>query len=165
VDAVKKHIDLIDAAGKKRMVYDGHGMTAPAALALFPDQGMLLVADSQSRFNWSFQIAPDGSLINGEPLYRVDLAEASTRGSAGATVDSIGQAYFATALGIQLCEQNGRCGAILGKPEHGEFSAITYGGPELGWLYAVEGNKLFRRQVKTRGVDISTRVKPPKPPL
>ena len=93
------------------------------------------------------------------------MAEASARGSAGATVDSIGQAYFATALGIQLCEQNGRCAAILSKPEPGALSAIAFGGPDLGLLYAAQGKKLFRRPVQSRGVDVSTRVKPPRPPL
>ena len=165
VDSAAKTIGLIDAAGRKRIVHEGREMAMPVALALSPDQGLLLVADGQSRFNWSFQIAADGALINGEPFYRVDLEEANTRGSSGVTVDSIGQAYFATALGIQLCEQNGRCAAILSKPGRGAVSAITYGGPELGWLYAAEGNKLFRRPVKSRGVDVSTIVKPPRPPL
>ena len=88
------------------------------------------------------------------------------RDAFAAPVDSIGQTYFATALGIQLCEQNGRCAAILSKPEpSGTLSAIAFGGKDLSWLYAVEGNKLFRRAVKTRGVDAATPVKPPRPPL
>ena len=108
---------------------------------------------------------PDGSLASGEPFYRVDLAEGSTRGSGGVTVDSVGQAYFATALGIQLCEQNGRCAAILAKPGRADLSALAFGGPDLGWLYAVEGDKLYRRQVKSRGVSVSEKVKPPQPAL
>ena len=160
----KKSIVLKDG-GRKRVVYDGHGMTSPSALALSPDHSLLIVADAQSRFNWSFQILADGSLANGEPFYRIDLAEADTRGSSGVTVDSIGQAYFVTALGIQLCEQNGRCGAIIAKPGRGTLSAIAFGGPDLGWLYAVEDNKLYRRQVKVRGLEASTRIKPPRPPL
>jgi len=165
VDSPRKAIGYIDATGKKRTVCDGRGMTAPVAVSLSPDQSLLLVADAQSRFNWSFQILGDGSLVSGEPFYRVDLAEASTRGSTGVTVDSTGQAYFATALGIQLCEQNGRCAAIIAKPEPGDLSAIAFGGQDLGSLYAVVGHKLFRREVKTRGVEVTTRVKPPRPPL
>ena len=34
-------------------------------------------------------------------------------GVQGATLDSIGQVYFASALGIQMCEANGRVAAIL----------------------------------------------------
>jgi gluconolactonase len=72
---------------------------------------------------------------------------------------------FATALGIQLCEQNGRCAAILSKPQRGTISAIAFGGPDLGWLYAIEDHRLYRRAVKTRGVDVSSIMKPPWPPL
>ena len=162
---------FIDAATKKSVGLLGKGTVATLehpmeALALSPDQSLLTAAGPHSRFNWSFQIAQDGALVNGEPFFRVDLAEATTRGSAGVTVDSIGQTYFATALGIQLCEQNGRCAAILSKPEpSGTLSAIAFGGKDLAWLYAVQGNKLFRRAVKTRGVDAASPVTPPRPPL
>jgi hypothetical protein len=30
---------------------------------------MLVVSDALSRYSWSFQIAKDGSLVNGEPFY------------------------------------------------------------------------------------------------
>ena len=49
----------------------GGEMALPSAVALSPDQAMLIVTDAQSRFSWSFQIAADGSLINGEPFYRL----------------------------------------------------------------------------------------------
>ncbi len=162
LDAARQTIGVTGADGRKSVVHQG-GFEAPSAIALSPDHSLLLVADAKSRFNWSFQIRPDGSLASGEPFYRVDMAEASTRGSAGVTADSIGQAYFATALGIQLCEQNGRCAAILAKPQPGDLERIAFGGPDLGWLHAAQGAKLFRRSVKTRGVDAP--VKPPRPPL
>src|SRR2546428_10113450 len=34
--------------------------------SLTPDQAMLLVGDGMDRYQWSFQIAADGSLVNGE---------------------------------------------------------------------------------------------------
>ena len=42
-------------------------------------------------------------------------------GVQGATLDSIGQVYFASALGIQMCEANGRVAAILNSPEPGPY--------------------------------------------
>lgn len=166
IDAAGKTIHLVDQTGRPRLVYTTAGDQRFAALTLSADQSLLLAADLASRFNWSFQIQAGGALANGEPFYRVDLAEASTRGSAGATVDTIGQAYFATALGIQLCEQNGRCAAIVSKPVPGALGAIAFGGPELGWLFAVvDGKQLYRRAVKVRGVHAASPVKPPRPPL
>ena len=117
-------------------------------------------------FKSFFQIAKDGGLINGEPFYRVDLPEVSpASGVGGVTVDAIGQAYFATALGIQYCEQNGRCGGIVSKPERGAISNIAFAGKDLNWLYAASGNKLFRRAVKQKGVAVGSPVKAPRPPL
>jgi hypothetical protein len=42
---------------------------------LTPDQAMLLVGDGMDRYQWSFQIAADGSLVNGEPFQRVEMPE------------------------------------------------------------------------------------------
>ncbi len=64
---------------------------------------MLVVTDAASRFSWSFQIAADGSLTNGEPFYRLELPEDGWKSEVrGAAVDSIGQVYFATPLGVQI---------------------------------------------------------------
>ncbi len=166
VDAVDKTIGLVDAAGGIHVVYQGGELAQPAAIALSPDQAMLVVADAQSRFSWSFQIARDDSLINGEPFYRLEMPEAGWMSETkGVTEDSIGQVYFATAAGLQICEANGRVAEILNPPEHGTISSVVFAGKNLDWLYVTENGKLFRRQVKVTGTAVATPVKPPKPPL
>src|SRR5207249_1197836 len=108
-------------------------------------------------------IAADGSLINGEPYFRLEMPELSPYSALeGITVDSTGQVYFADAIGIQICEPIGRCAQILGKPEPGSLSSIAFAG---NWLYVTEGGKMFRRQTKRTGVTAATPVKPPRPPL
>ena len=127
---------------------------------------MLIVTDAQSRFSWSFQIAPDGSLINGEPFYRLELPESgSISGITGATQDSIGQVYFASPVGIQVCEANGRVAQILNSPNYAAVSSIAFAGPEMNWLYAAEAGRLYRRPVKVKGVPSWTVAELPKPPL
>jgi sugar lactone lactonase YvrE/predicted esterase len=165
-DSIRKTIGYIDPKGQTRVVYAGGEIALPSGIALSPDQSMVIVADAQSRFSWSFQIAPDGSLINGEPFYRLEMPETGwMSGVRSVTEDSIGQVYFATPLGIQICEANGRMAEILNPPEHGSVSNIAFGGKDLNWLYAAEGGKLFRRPVKVKGVAAWAPVKPPKPPL
>ena len=165
-DTAAKTVGFVDAKGQRRVVYSGGEIEKPVALSLSPDQAMLIVGDAQLRFNWSLQIAKDGGLINGEPFFRVDMPEISpASGVAGVAVDNIGQVYFATALGIQYCEQNGRCAGIVSKPERGTLSNIAFAGKDLDWLYVAEGTKLFRRAVKQRGVTAWAPVKAPKPPL
>ena len=127
---------------------------------------MLIVTDGQSRFSWSFQILADGSLIHGEPYYRLEMPEAGwMSGVRGVVEDSAGQVYFATPLGIQFCEANGRVAGMLNPPEHGTISDLAFGGKNLDWLYVAEGGKLFRRSVKVRGATVGAPVKLPPPPL
>lgn len=165
-DKEHRMIGSIDPTGKVRKISVADDMAQPSALALSPDQSLLVVTDSQSRFSWSFQIAADGSPIHGEPFYRLEMPESGwMSGVTGVVEDSIGQAYFATPAGVQLCEANGRVATILNPPEHGAIADLAFGGKERNWLYVAEDNKLFRRQVKIAGTDVANPIKPPKPPL
>ncbi len=165
-DGVHKTLGYIDTRGHSRIVYDGGEIALPSGVALSPDQAMVVVTDAQARHSWSFQIARDGSLINGEPFYRLEMPETGwMSGVQGVAEDSIGQIYFATAVGVQVCEANGRVAQILNPPEHGSISGLAFAGKDLNWLYVAEGGKLFRRPVKVKGITAWTHVKPPKPPL
>jgi sugar lactone lactonase YvrE len=86
-------------------------------------------------------------------------------GVRGVTEDSTGQVYFASPLGIQVCEGNGRLAEILNPPENGVISGLAFGGKDLNWLYVSEGGKLFRRPVKVTGTAVDAPAKPPQPPL
>ena len=108
----------------------------------------------------------DGSLGNGEPFYRLEMPETSwMSGVAGVTEDSLGQVYFATPLGIQICEANGRVSQILNPPAPGAVTGVTFAGRDANWLYITTGGKLFRRPVKVTGAKSWEPAKPPKPPL
>jgi enterochelin esterase-like enzyme/sugar lactone lactonase YvrE len=159
-------VGAIGADGKQRVALDAGDQKKPSVLTFSPDQALMDVGDADSRFSWSYQVAADGKLINGEPFFKVDTPELEPmHGPTGAAVDTIGQVYWATGLGIQFCEQNGRCAAILSKPERGTINGIAFGGPKMNWLYVAEGDKLFRRETKSTGVTAWSPVKPPNPPL
>jgi gluconolactonase len=168
VDSAAKTVGYIDPAGQRRVVYSGGDIMKPTALTLTPDQAMLLVADGMDRYQWSFQIAQDGSLANGEPFQRLEMPEEGLfSGVAGLTVDSLGYMWATSAMGIQVCEQPGRCTNILNKPE---FTAtpvtdIAFGGPGRAWLYVTQGGKIFRRETRRSGVVAWEPVKPPQPGL
>jgi gluconolactonase len=165
-DTAHRSIGHIDAKGRKSVAYSGGEVLAPTGLAFSPDQAVLIVTDSQSRFSWSFQIAADGALINGEPFFRLETPETAWRSNVtGVTVDAIGQVYFATPLGIQMSEANGRVAAILNPPSLDPVSDLIFAGKNLDWIYITSGGKLYRRPVKQPGVAIWSPLKPPKPPL
>lgn len=168
VDSGRKTVGHIDAKGRQRVVHTATEIMRPSALSFTPDQAFLWVADGMNRYTWSFQIAPDGSLINGEPFQRLELPEESLySGVEGLAVDSVGYLWATSAMGIQVCEQPGRCAQILNKPEAGPtpISNIAFGGPERNWLYVTQGSKLFRRAVKRTGVVAWEPIKPPQPGL
>ncbi len=162
-DAKRATIGVIPAGGKPKIAFQGGDLALPSGLALSPDHSMLIVSDAQSRFSWSFQIAADGSLTNGEPFYRLELPESGWKsGALGVVEDSIGQVYFATPLGVQICEANGRLAQILNPPEPGPITALTLGADSM---YVAINNKLYRRPVKVQGTTSWSPIKPPRPPL
>lgn len=168
VDTAHRTVNLIDAKGQKRVVLNCENILKPTALTLSPDQFLINIADGHTKFTWNYQVTPDGSLINGEPFHRLEMPEMSwMSGVEGLTVDSIGHLYATSTLGIQVCEQIGRCAQLLNKPEAGAtaISNIAFGGPERNWLYVTQGTRLFRRQVKRTGVVAWEPVKPPRPGL
>jgi sugar lactone lactonase YvrE len=155
------------APGTKPTTFPLPDLLQPSSVALSPDQAMLIVTDSGSRYQWSYQIAADGSLQNGEPFYRLELPESGPISGATSVIeDAIGQVYFATPLGIQVCEANGRVAAILNSPAgHYPVTAIAWGGKDLDWIYAAANGRLYRRPVKVKGTASWALVKLPQPPL
>jgi gluconolactonase len=168
VDSKQKTVGYVDPSGRPRTVYQGGEIMKPAALTLTPDQAMLLVGDGMDRYQWSFQIGADGALINGEPFQRVEMPEEGLfSGVAGLAVDTLGYMWATSAMGIQVCEQPGRCTNILNKPrfDSSPIESIAFGGPDRTWLYVTQGGRLFRRQTKRTGVVAWEPIKPPQPGL
>ena len=135
------------------------GLDTPKAdgICFSPDQSMFYVTDSTGKWVWSYQIQADGKLANGEPYFRMETPdESSASGAAGIAADSQGLVFVATSLGIQVCDEQGRVTAILNPPEQidpslGPLSELAFGGRDHEYLYAVVGNKVYRRHLVRRG--------------
>ncbi len=163
-DPIGTRLWYLDPAGQKRVVHEGIAM--PSGIHLSPDQSLLYADDFEHRWVWSFQVQADGSLVNGEPFYRLETQDDSyfTR-AVGMTVDNLGYLYVATNLGIQICDQPGRVVAILNPPVSEPLSGIVFGGPDLQDLYVVAGDKLFKRHLLRKGILPWVAQKPPVPQL
>lgn len=167
-DPSTKHIWLIDAQGNRRAVNDG--LLFPNGIRFSADERMLFVADSATRWVWSFEVQPDGSLANGEPFYRLELPLAGdgklvSAWADGMSFDTDGNLYVATNSGIQICDQPGRVFAILRKPSDADPSNLVFGGPDFHWLYVTAKDKVFRRRLLTAGYVPWNAPKLPKPRL
>ena len=156
---------FVDKNRKMRAVVT-EGIERPNGVLLSPDQSLLTVADSATKWVWSFQVQSDGSLANGQPFYRLEMPADSNRSSAdGMTITEDGHLFVATALGVQICDQPGRVIGILSKPQPGPLSNAVFAGPDLQTLYVTAGDKLFRRHMRVKGVLPWTLVTPPVPGL
>jgi gluconolactonase len=169
-DPENHKIWFVDKAGKKRVVYEGEAIIFPNGVRFSPDESLLLVADTGSKWVWSFQVQTDGSLSNGEPFYHLELPDdvdngMMRSGADGMTLDRDGYLYVATKLGIQICDQPGRVVGIISYPQSGDASNLVFGGPDLQTLYLMDGDKVFRRKLRRKGFFPWEPVKPPAPQL
>ena len=163
-DPLGHRVWFVDRAGNKRVAAEG--IEFPNGVILSPDQSLVMVADTRSKWVTSFQRAADGSLINGQAFYRMETPDGGASASSdGLTVDSLGYLYVATSLGLQICDQPGRVVAIVNKPHAGPLSNVTFGGPNMDTLYVTAGDKVFRRTIRRKGVSAGEIVKPPQPRL
>ncbi|MCX6594248.1 MAG: SMP-30/gluconolactonase/LRE family protein [Acidobacteria bacterium] len=150
-DPPNKMVWLIDGKGSVRMVHQG--LEFPNGVVTSPDQSLLMVCDSRSRWVTSFQIQTDGSLANAQAFYHLEtLDESSATSADGMTTDSEGHLYVTTRLGLQVCDQPGRVVAVVSKPHAGALSNVVFGGPNLDWLYVTAGDRVYRRKAKRQGV-------------
>ena len=144
------HIWLILPDGTKRIV--DTGLKFSNGIALSPDQALLYVADTKTHWVYSYQIQADGALAYKQRFFQLavpDLADDS--GADGLEVDTDGRVYVATRMGIQVCDPAGRVQCILPMP-NGKVANMAFGGPQHDLLYAACGDKLFKRRLRTHGV-------------
>ncbi len=164
-DSPAKKIWLIPKGGTPRTVDEG--IESPNGVLFSPDQTLLYVSDYIGQLSWVFQIQPDGSLAHKQRYFYVHVPDAAVRsGSDGMAVDTDGRVYIATALGVQVFDQIGKCHAIIPAPQRASLSNVEFGGPNMDEMYVTNGDKVFKRKTKVKGV-VSWRppIKPAPPRL
>jgi len=151
--------------GEKSVV--DSGIERPNGVIVSPDQTLLTVADSVGRMTYSFQIHKDGKLRARQQFGWLHRGDQVTRsGADGMTVDTDGNLYVCTPLGVQVLDQAGRVNVILAKPQAGSLSNAVFGGPELDTLFVTARDKVFKRKLSARGVlPFRDPVMPPRPKL
>ena len=153
-----------DGKGSKRVVDEG--LDFPNGIVLSPDQSLLICVDMRSKWVWSFQMMPDGSLANGQAFYHLETWDYDTQsGGDGMTMDTDAHLYVATRLGIQICDAPGRVVGIINNPQNLQPSNCVFGGPGLDTLYSTNREKVFRRKMRRKGLRSWSTLKPPQPRL
>jgi sugar lactone lactonase YvrE/enterochelin esterase-like enzyme len=142
------------------------GLKYANGVTLSPDQSLLYVADSRTHWVYSYQVAPDGSLLHKQKFFRLHVPDtADDSGADGLRVDRGGRLYVATRMGLQVCDQAGRVNGIIPTP-NGAVSNLAFGGANFDILYATCNDKVYRRKVRVQGANaFEPPIKPPAPQL
>jgi sugar lactone lactonase YvrE/enterochelin esterase-like enzyme len=150
-DSPGKKVWYLPKGGTPRVVDEG--IELPNGVLFSPDQTLLYVSDYVGQLSWVFQIQPDGSLAHKQKYFYVHVPDAATRsGADGMAVDTDGRVYIATPLGVQVFDQIGKCHAIIPAPQRASLSNVEFGGPNLDEMYITNGDKVFKRKTKVKGV-------------
>jgi gluconolactonase len=164
-DPEQQQVWLIKPDGSKQVV--DKGISFPNGILLSPDQSLLYVADMNGQFVWSYQIQPDGTLKHKQRYFYLHRLTDKDSKADGMTVDTQGNLYVTTELGVQICDQAGRVNAILHRPQSRHLANICFGGVDLSELYVTCSDKVYKRKTKMKGVlsGLNAAIKPEKPRL
>jgi gluconolactonase len=145
---------LVRPNGQKLVVDDG--LKFPNGVALSPDQTQLYATESASHWVWVYKINSDGTLRYKQRYGWLHVPDTEENAwSDGLKCDTAGRIYVTSRIGIQIMDQLGRVNAILPiPPSNGQASNVCFGGPAFNILYVTAGDKVFRRKLKTQGVNL-----------
>lgn len=144
-----------------KMIESSNGIITSA------DQNFLWVADSGGRFLYNFRIEEDGSLTAGQEYGYVHRDPHEGRSKAdGMTVDTKGNVYLGSPMGVQVFDQLGRVNIILRSPNGKMITNVVFAGPNRDELFATCGDAVYKRKLNAVGVvPWEKPVDPPKPGL
>ena len=107
------------------------GIQFSNGITVSPDQTLLYVAESRSKWVWSYQVQPDGTLKHKQKYFHLHAPDtADNAWPDGLKCDTDGRLYVATNYGVQFCDQAGRVNGIIPTP-NGKAANLCFGGPQV----------------------------------
>jgi sugar lactone lactonase YvrE len=140
----------IGSSGKKLL---DQGLASASGVAFSPDGSLFYVAEKTTKWVYSYVVQPDGLLRDKQSYFWLHMTDIpNDSGAEDLAVDTHGNLYVATRMGIQVCDQNGRVRAILPLPTPcGPVRSLCFAGEHFDVLYVTDGTHVFKRRLKVRG--------------
>jgi sugar lactone lactonase YvrE/enterochelin esterase-like enzyme len=137
--------------GVKNAVDDG--LASVSGIGFSADGSLFYAAEKTTKWIYSYVVRPDGTLSSKQPYFWLHMTDVpNDSGAEDLAVDTHGNLYAATRMGIQVCDQNGRVRAILPLPTPcGPVRSVCFGGERFDVLYVTDGTQVFIRRLKVRG--------------
>lgn len=144
----KNSVVKVDAKGVMTVVNDG--LNCGASLAIYPDHRLLICNEPNTRWLLSYVVDEQGQPMAGQRFYWLHNTTGDDSQQVGQmTFDENGNLYVATAMGVQICDQNGRVRAILPLPDSAPIRSLAFVGTKL--YVANERGEIYVRELKVAG--------------
>lgn len=139
----------------------------PVAMVPTPDHAFMHIALQNQPVTHHLLLAEDFSLTNRQRFGYLHMPYLdATSGVSAMSVDDQGRTYVASTLGVQVMDQLGRVHIILSKPSRAAITSMTIGRAMRDTLYVSDGQAIFARNLKIKGVrSFEAPVALPKPSL
>lgn len=138
----------VDAQGKVTRLIDD--LKDPNGVILSPDEKTLYVIPSGQKEMMAYPVQAPGKLGKGRVFCVLKQKQAGgNSGGDGLTIDSRGNLYITSALGLQVFNPQGDLLGIIKLPEQPANAA--FGGPDLKTIYATARTGLYAVPMKVQG--------------
>lgn len=123
---------------------------APNGVILSTDELTLYVIPSMEKEMWAYPIEAPGKIGAGRVFCELQQAPGGTSGGGdGLTIDTAGNLYITSALGIQVVSGEGKILGIINIPE--QPSNVTFGGPDRKTLYVTARKSVYEADMESTG--------------
>ncbi len=138
------------AEGKVTRLIDD--LKAPNGVILSPDEKTLYVIPSMSKEMWAYEVTEPGKIGEGRVFcslkQQAGYKEPGSGGD-GLTIDTNGNLYITSGLGLQVFSPEGKLLGIIEVPE--KPANVTFGGKDNASLFITARTSLYRIDTKAKG--------------
>lgn len=125
-------------------------LPAPNGIALSPDEKTLYVIPSQSAEMLVYDVLEPGKLSASRVFCRLEQKDAQgNSGGDGMTIDTNGNLYITSELGVQVFSPAGKHLGNIAFPQ--QPANVTFGGPKQSTLYVTARTGVYRCEMNATG--------------
>lgn len=147
-DRHRLRVLLLGAKGEELHAISFSPGISLTALALWPDEGHLVVGVHGDDYLWAYRIEADGKFGPGDRYYSLRPSTKEPMQVSGITMDAGYLLYALTPIGIQVFDPTGRLSGVIPGPTRSPMTAIAIGGENADTLFVASGEHLYARKIQ-----------------